>query len=222
MAELDLVIARRPLTVRVDDGDEARIEALAHDLSAFISDLRAQARDASDSQILMLAALSLMDEREKARSEAKLMQQKYEHKANDMELMEQKMIHDDAQIAGLLDQLTAIVAGLVAPSSAPPSSALPSSAPSDAASDNSGAVVTPKAEPNSSGAAEPNVSGAAEPASSGAAKPNVSGAAEPTSSGVAEPTSSGAAEPTSSGAAEPTSSGAAEPTSPPDADKMPH
>ena len=160
MAELDLVIARRPLTVRVDDGDEARIEALAHDLSAFISDLRAQARDASDSQILMLAALSLMDEREKARSEAKLMQQKYEHKANDMELMEQKMIRDDAQIAGLLDQLTAIVAGLVAPSSAPPSSA-----PSDATNDASGAVVTPKAEPNVSGAAEPASSGVAEPTS---------------------------------------------------------
>ena len=170
MAELDLVIARRPLTVRVDDGDEARIEALAHDLSAFISDLRAQARDASDSQILMLAALSLMDEREKARSEAKLMQQKYEHKANDMELMEQKMIRDDTQISGLLDQLTAIVAGLVAPSSAPPSSALPSSAPpssapSDATNDASGAVVTPKAEPNVSGAAEPASSGVAEPTS---------------------------------------------------------
>ncbi len=174
MAELDLVIARRPLTVRVDDGDEARIEALAHDLSAFISYLRAQARDASDSQILMLAALSLMDEREKARSEAKLMQQKYEHKANDMELMEQKMIRDDAQIAGLLDQLTAIVAGLVAPSSAPPSSALPSSAPpssapsdatNDATNDASGAVVTPKAEPNVSGAAEPASSGVAEPTS---------------------------------------------------------
>ena len=164
MAELDLVIARRPLTVRVDDGDEARIEALAHDLSAFISDLRAQARDASDSQILMLAALSLMDEREKARSEAKLMQQKYEHKANDMALMEQKMIHDDAQIAGLLDQLTAIVAGLVAPSSVPPSS-VPTDATSDAASDNSGAVVTSKAEPTSSGAAEPTSSGAAEPTS---------------------------------------------------------
>jgi len=140
MAELDLVIARRPLTVRVDDGDEARIEALAHDLSAFISDLRAQARDASDSQILMLAALSLMDDREKARSEAKLMLQKYENKTNDMELMEQKMIHDDAQIAGLLDQLTAIVAGLVAPSSD--------------ANDASGAVVTSKAEPTGSGAAE--------------------------------------------------------------------
>ncbi len=155
MAELDLVIARRPLTVRVDDGDEARIEALAHDLSAFISDLRAQARDASDSQILMLAALSLMDEREKAREEAKLMGQKYEHKANDMELVEQKTIHDDAQIAGLLDQLTAIVEGLVAPSS-------PASNASDVA-------VTTKAEPTSSGAAEPTSSGAAEPTSSGAA-----------------------------------------------------
>ena len=140
MAELDLVIARRPLTVRVDDGDEARIEALAHDLSAFISDLRAQARDASDSQILMLAALSLMDDREKARSEAKLMLQKYENKTNDMELMEKKMIHDDAQIAGLLDQLTAIVAGLGAPSSD--------------ANDASGAVVISKAEPTGSGAAE--------------------------------------------------------------------
>ena len=149
MAELDLVIARRPLTVRVDDGDEARIEALAHDLSAFISDLRAQARDASDSQILMLAALSLMDDREKARSEAKLMLQKYENKTNDMELMEQKMIHDDAQIAGLLDQLTAIVAGLGAPSS-------DASDASDAndANDASGAIFISKAEPTGSGAAE--------------------------------------------------------------------
>ena len=126
MAELELMIAKRPLTVSVDDGDEARIQGLAEELSRFVLDLRLQSRDAPDNQILMLAALSLMSDRDKARVEATEMRRQYDHKVNDALLADQKLVSDDARVAALIDQLTIIVNDLAVSAPETVASTMPS------------------------------------------------------------------------------------------------
>lgn len=62
MAEIDVTIDRRQISLKVDDGQEAQIKVLADSLTEQIRDLRKQTPGAVDSNILLLTALILKSE----------------------------------------------------------------------------------------------------------------------------------------------------------------
>lgn len=70
MPEVSFTIAQRTYTLRCAPGQEARLEAAAADLGGRVSALAARAGGGDDRQLLVIAALELIDALADARADA--------------------------------------------------------------------------------------------------------------------------------------------------------
>jgi cell division protein ZapA len=66
MAQVVVTIAGRTYRMACDDGEEARLEHLARDFDTRIAGLRASFGEIGDQRIIVMAALTLADERAEA------------------------------------------------------------------------------------------------------------------------------------------------------------
>jgi len=112
MAELELWIDNRPLSVSVPAEDEQRVRALADELTALISSLRTSSTGATEVQLLHLTALTLADEKhalEQKLQKAEAVQVDYEIKSVSLE---QEQAQRMAELVGQISQLVAHIEGL--------------------------------------------------------------------------------------------------------------
>lgn len=121
MAELDIWVDNRPLSVSVSQGDDQRVLALADELTHLISTLRTQSTGATEIQLLHLTALTLADEKHNLNQKLSAL----EVAQIDREVKEVQKEHEQAQkMAELTAQIVALtrhiddLAG--APAASPP------------------------------------------------------------------------------------------------------
>jgi len=100
VAEIDVTIDRRQISLKVDDGQETQIKALAESLTEQIRDLRKQTPGAVDSNILLLTALILKSELAATQDQVQALQDAVAELSHTSQARDKLALETDARLAG--------------------------------------------------------------------------------------------------------------------------
>ncbi len=112
MAEIDVTIDRRQISLKVDDGQEAQIKVLAESLTEQIRDLRRQTPGAVDSNILLLTALILKSELAVAQEQMLALQDALAELKAASQIRETLALETDARLATQIATILQSIEGL--------------------------------------------------------------------------------------------------------------
>lgn len=119
MAEIEITIDRRPLSVQVEDGDEARIKGLADELSEQIQSLRRQAPGAKDAHLLLLTALILKSDLATAVASTQALKNELANALQRGDQAEQAYQVSDQRLAELINRLVDVIDNLAPATDSP-------------------------------------------------------------------------------------------------------